>query len=292
MIPEIHMNSKVKGGSNMKIRRSLMILMASFFLAIAVPGYALKAAPVPMADGGLFDAQFYAQAYPDVVAVFGTDANWLYLHYVLAGKAEGRLPYAPGSAAVPAPASSGDFDAAYYAARYPDVAAAFGYDPVLLKMHYDLCGKTEGRFPNAAAEMGIASNGAGVPAAVTVNNTVEMQVLKLVNAERAKYGLAPLTWDAVNLAPGAAIRAQEIAVYFSHTRPDGTSCFTAIANPGMVGENIAAGQRSPEEVVNDWMNSPGHRANILNARFTRLGVGYFYNSQDLYRYYWVQMFSS
>ena len=79
MIPEIHMNSQVKGGSNMKIRRSLMILMASFFLAIAVPGYALKAAPVPMADGGLFDAQFYAQAYPDVVAGFGTDANWLYL---------------------------------------------------------------------------------------------------------------------------------------------------------------------------------------------------------------------
>ena len=274
----------------MKIRRSLMILMASFFLAIAVPGFALKAAPVPMADGGLFDAQFYAQSYPDVVAVVGTDANWLYLHYVLAGKAEGRLPYAPGSAGVPA-ASTGDFDAAYYAARYPDVAVAFGYDPVLLKMHYDLCGKNEGRFPNAAAEMGSVS--IGVPLATpVVNNSVEMQVLNLVNAERAKYGLAPLAWDAVNLAPGAAVRAQEIAVYFSHTRPDGTSCFTAITNPGMVGENIAAGQRSPEEVVNDWMNSPGHRANILNARFTKLGVGYFYNSQDLYRYYWVQMFSS
>lgn len=274
----------------MKIRRSLIVLAAAFFMAIAIPGYSLKAAPVTMADGNLFDAVYYAQNNPDVVAVFGTDQAWLYLHYVLAGKAEGRLPYAPAGTGAAVPVSSGDFDAAYYAARYPDVAVAFGYDPVLLKMHYDLCGKNEGRFPNAAAELGVA-NAVAAPAP-SINAGPEMQVLNLVNAERAKYGLAPLSWDAVNLAPGAAVRAQEIAVYFSHTRPDGSSCFTAITNPGMVGENIAAGQRSPEEVVNDWMNSPGHRANILNARFTKLGVGYFYNSQDMYRYYWVQMFSS
>jgi hypothetical protein len=278
----------------MKVRRSLTVLIAAFFLALAIPGYALKAAPVVMADGGLFDAQFYAQTYPDVVAVFGTDANWLYLHYVLAGKAEGRLPYAPGSAGAPAQASAGDFDAAYYAARYPDVAMAFGYDPTLLKMHYDLCGKLEGRFPNAAAEMGLASASVtAVPVATaTATPTVEMQVLNIVNAERAKYGLAPLSWDPVNLAPGAALRAQEISVYFDHTRPNGTSCFTVVTNPGALGENIAAGQRSPEEVMVDWMNSPGHRSNILNAGFTKLGVGYYYNAQAPYRYYWVQMFSS
>ena len=274
----------------MKMKRSMIMLTVAFFLALAIPGYALKAAPVTMADGGLFDAQFYAQAYPDVVAVFGTDANWLYLHYVLAGKAEGRLPYAPGSAGLPASTSAGDFDPAYYAARYPDVAVAFGYDPTLLKLHYDLCGKLEGRFPNAAAEMGIAS--ASVAAVPAATPTVEMQVLNIVNAERAKYGLAPLSWDPVNLAPGAALRAQEISVYFSHTRPDGSSCFTVVTNPGALGENIAAGQRSPEEVMVDWMNSSGHRANILNAGYTKLGVGYFYNAQDPYRYYWVQMFSS
>ena len=278
----------------MKVRRSLTVLIAAFFLALVIPGYALKAAPAVMADGGLFDAQFYAQTYPDVVAVFGTDANWLYLHYLLAGKAEGRLPYAPGSAGMPTQASAGDFDPAYYAARYPDVAAAFGYDPTLLKMHYDLCGKLEGRFPNAAAEMGLgSSSAAAVPVTTTAATpTVEMQVLNIVNAERAKYGLAPLTWDPVNLAPGAAVRAQEISVYFSHTRPDGSSCFTAVTNPGALGENIAGGQRSPEEVMVAWMNSSGHRANILNARYTKLGVGYYYNAQTPYRYYWVQMFSS
>ena len=278
----------------MKVRRSLTVLIAAFFLALVIPGYALKAAPAVMADGGLFDAQFYAQTYPDVVAVFGTDANWLYLHYLLAGKAEGRLPYAPGSAGMPTQASAGDFDPAYYAARYPDVAAAFGYDPTLLKMHYDLCGKLEGRFPNAAAEMGLgSSSAAAVPVTTTAATpTVEMQVLNIVNVERAKYGLAPLTWDPVNLAPGAAVRAQEISVYFSHTRPDGSSCFTAVTNPGALGENIAGGQRSPEEVMVAWMNSSGHRANILNARYTKLGVGYYYNAQTPYRYYWVQMFSS
>ena len=278
----------------MKVRRSLTVLIAAFFLALVIPGYALRAAPAVMADGGLFDAQFYAQTYPDVVAVFGTDANWLYLHYLLAGKAEGRLPYAPGSAGIPTQASAGDFDPAYYAARYPDVAAAFGYDPTLLKMHYDLCGKLEGRFPNAAAEMGLgSSSAAAVPVTTTAATpTVEMQVLNIVNAERAKYGLAPLTWDPVNLAPGAAVRAQEISVYFSHTRPDGSSCFTAVTNPGALGENIAGGQRSPEEVMVAWMNSSGHRANILNARYTKLGVGYYYNAQTPYRYYWVQMFSS
>ena len=174
------------------------------------------------------------------------------------------------------------------------MAAAFGYDPTLLKMHYDLCGKLEGRFPNAAAEMGLGSSSAAtVPVTTTAATpTVEMQVLNIVNAERAKYGLAPLTWDPVNLAPGAAVRAQEISVYFSHTRPDGSSCFTAVTNPGALGENIAGGQRSPEEVMVAWMNSSGHRANILNARYTKLGVGYYYNAQTPYRYYWVQMFSS
>lgn len=268
-----------------------LISIAAFLLIIFSFGVLkVNAAPVKMADGQLFDATYYAQNNPDVVAAFGTDANWLYLHYVVCGKAEGRLPYAPGAGTTGT--TSGDsFDAAYYAARYPDVAAVFGTDPTLLKMHYDLCGKAEGRFPNAAAENGGAST-AAVSVPTVAASGVEMQVLDLVNAERAKYGLAPLAWDSVNLGPGAAVRAQEISVYFSHTRPDGSSCFTAVTNPGALGENIAAGQRSPQEVMNSWMNSSGHRANILNQRYTRLGVGYFYNPSAPYRYYWVQMFSS
>ncbi len=284
--------------------KKTLIKISAIFMAvfcIAFLKFTVNAAPVKMADGQLFDAAYYASCNPDVVAVFGNDQNMLYLHYALCGKAEGRLPYDPaygngGSS------SSGSFDAAYYAAKYPDVAAVFGYDPTLLKMHYDLCGKTEGRFANAAEEAAAASvsapASATVPApapapAATVNDSsFEMQVLNLCNQQRAANGLAPLSWDSSNLAPGAAVRAQEITALFSHTRPDGSSCFTAVRNPGRLGENIAAGQRTPAEVVNDWMNSPGHRANILNAGFTKLGVGYVYVPGDMYGHYWVQMFSS
>ena len=142
--------------------------------------------------------------------------------------------------------------------------------------------------------LGMSAVPAPAPAPVsTVNDSsFEMQVLNLCNQQRAAYGLAPLSWEASNLAPGAAVRAQEITALFSHTRPDGSSCFTAVRNPGRLGENIAAGQRTPAEVVDDWMNSPGHRANILNGKFTKLGVGYVYVPGDMYGHYWVQMFSS
>ncbi|MBP5702784.1 MAG: hypothetical protein J6W85_10100 [Lachnospiraceae bacterium] len=268
--------------------KKLLVSLAAFLTVVFGFGvFNVSAAPVKMADGQYFDAQYYAQNNPDVVAAFGTDVNWLYLHYTVCGKTEGRLPYDPSFGGN---TSADSFNAAYYAARYPDVAAVFGNDPTLLKMHYDLCGKAEGRFPNAEAEL--ATMPGPMPVYIVTDSSVEQQVLNLVNAERAKYGLAPLSWDPVNLGPGAALRAQEISVYFSHTRPDGTSCFTAITNPGMVGENIAAGQRSPQEVMNTWMNSSGHRANILQSRYTRLGVGYFYDPSSRYKYYWVQMFSS
>ena len=278
------------------MKRALLSFSAALIALVAVIGvsFSVQAAPVTMPDGTVFDAEYYAASNPDVVAAFGNNADIMYVHYVLFGKAEGRLAVAPGTAAPSA--SNGSFDAAYYAARYPDVANCLGYDPNLLKLHYDLYGKNEGRFANAAEEAAATAAAAPAPAATavttTTDNSFEMQVLNLCNAERAKYGLAPLTWDAANLAPGAAVRAQEITLYFSHTRPDGSSCFTAVRNPGRLGENIAAGQWTPEEVVAAWMNSPGHRANILNGKFTKLGVGYVYVPGDMYGHYWVQMFSS
>ncbi len=278
------------------MKKALLTISAALMTAVAILTFNVnvQAAPKTMPDGTVFDAEYYAASNPDVVAAFGNNADIMYVHYVLFGKAEGRLAVAPGTAA---PSSqAGSFDAAYYAARYPDVANCLGYDPNLLKLHYDLYGKNEGRFANAAEEAAATASAAPAPAATavttTTDNSFEMQVLNLCNAERAKYGLASLTWDASNLAPGAAVRAQEITVYFSHTRPDGSSCFTAVRNPGRLGENIAAGQWTPEEVVADWMNSPGHRANILNGKFTKLGVGYVYVPGDMYGHYWVQMFSS
>ena len=88
----------LKGGS-MKIIRNLVIAMASALMVIGVSALKVQAAPVKMADGTMFDAAYYASAYPDVAAVFGTNPDLLYMHYQLCGKAEGRLAVAPSSAA-------------------------------------------------------------------------------------------------------------------------------------------------------------------------------------------------
>ncbi len=147
----------------MRLNKFIAALAFAFVMVIAAPAVHASAAPVKMADGNMFDAQYYAANNPDVVAIFGTGADILYLHYSLFGKAEGRLPYAPGSStATAAPATGGAFDAAFYASRYPDVVATFGNDPAVLKAHYDLFGKNEGRFPNAASE-----NAAGIAVATT-----------------------------------------------------------------------------------------------------------------------------
>lgn len=118
------------------------------------------------------------------------------------------------------------------------------------------------------------------------------QVVRLVNEERAKEGLPALTVD-TGLTAAGNVRAKEIVASFSHTRPDGTSFATAIKEQGVsyrnAGENIAWGQKTPEDVVNAWMNSPGHRANILNGNFTRIGVGHYQNGSGTN--YWVQLFA-
>ncbi|MCR4791672.1 MAG: hypothetical protein K5871_02870 [Lachnospiraceae bacterium] len=286
----------------MGIKKILISLASAFALVMGVFTLNVQAAPTTMADGNVFDPVYYAQNNPDVVSVFGNRTDMLYLHYCLFGKNEGRLPYASGSST---PSSSDGFDAAYYAAKYPDVVSVLGSDPNMLRFHYDNFGRNEGRYANAAQEaaaagsssQGSSSQGSSqqsTPQQTTASSgsSYEMQVLDLVNAERARYGLSPLSWDASNLAPGASVRAVEISTYFSHTRPDGSSCFTAVSNPGCLGENIAAGYGSPQAVMDGWMNSPGHRSNILDPDFHKLGVGYYYAPGTMYGSYWVQMFSS
>lgn len=111
------------------------------------------------------------------------------------------------------------------------------------------------------------------------------EVIRLCNEERESAGLAPLE-KSDSLTDSAAVRAGELPSKFSHTRPDGSSCFTAITEKGKTrGENIAAGYENPEQVVEGWMNSPGHRANILDPDFTKIGVGYNESGN-----YWVQVF--
>lgn len=117
------------------------------------------------------------------------------------------------------------------------------------------------------------------------------QIIDLVNEERGKAGLASV--NAVESITGAAnVRAKEIVSNFSHTRPDGTEFGTVLRQAGInyrgAGENIAYGQRTPEEVMNAWMNSSGHRANILNPNYTNIGIGY-YEANGVK--YWVQLFT-
>jgi uncharacterized YkwD family protein len=116
----------------------------------------------------------------------------------------------------------------------------------------------------------------------------DQQVLHLVNTQRATAGLSPLGMDG-NLSKLAMAKAQDMynSNYFDHTSPTYGSPFEMMGKFGIVfnaaGENIAKGQTSPEQVMNDWMNSEGHRANILNSSFTKIGIAYFKGE-------WVQEF--
>lgn len=122
------------------------------------------------------------------------------------------------------------------------------------------------------------------------NENFAQEVLRLVNIERARIGAPPLRL-ASDLQTATAIRAKEIVGYFSHTRPNGTDCFTVMKNRGRIcGENIAAGNSSASATVKQWMNSDGHRKNILNPAFRELGIGYAYEKRSTYQHYWVQLF--
>jgi len=121
-------------------------------------------------------------------------------------------------------------------------------------------------------------------------SSFETEVIRLVNIERTKNGLSSLTHD-WELSRVARYKSQDMKDknYFSHTSPTYGSPFDMMKSFGIsyrsAGENIAKGQTTPQKVVTAWMNSPGHRANILNKSYTHIGVGYVKNGN-----YWTQMF--
>lgn len=125
------------------------------------------------------------------------------------------------------------------------------------------------------------------------DTSTEQEILKLVNAERSKAGVKPLAlnWE---LSRVAKFKSEDMRDnnYFSHTSPTYGSPFNMIKNFGIsysaAGENIAAGQKTADEVMKAWMNSSGHKANILNANYTQLGVGK--ATGGSYGTYWTQMF--
>jgi Ca2+-binding RTX toxin-like protein len=136
---------------------------------------------------------------------------------------------------------------------------------------------------------------------MTTNSSFIARVVTLTNEFRAQNGLAALTLNS-ELSNTAQWHSQDMALqdYFSHTGKNGSTPWDRAELFGYsstaMGENIAAGQTTPESVVEGWKNSPGHRANMLNAGFTEIGVGYDFLASDTgsvnYSHYWTQFFGA
>ena len=127
--------------------------------------------------------------------------------------------------------------------------------------------------------------------ATLINSNYAEEVLRLVNIERQKNNLQPLTL-AKDLSECAMVRANETVKYFSHKRPDGKN-FNTVAEKGTykkIGENINGGAKSAVQVVEAWMNSPKHRENILYPNYNEMGIACVYAANSKYQYYWVQWF--
>ena len=129
----------------------------------------------------------------------------------------------------------------------------------------------------------------------TTESEYAAEVVRLVNVERANAGLPALEADPL-LTEAAALRTVEIIDLFSHTRPNGSSCFTVLdelqATYRLAGENIAIGQQTPQQVVSAWMDSPGHRDNILHPGYSRIGVACLENNNSYGGYAWAQLFAA
>ena len=127
--------------------------------------------------------------------------------------------------------------------------------------------------------------------AAEINQMVQ-EVIRLTNIERAKVGSAPLQYHE-GLQKAAMVRAKEISISFSHTRPDGRNLSTALDEAGVggsSGENIAMGYSTPKDVVEGWMNSLGHQVTMISERSTYIGVGIYQN--DYGTYFWTQNFAN
>lgn len=143
---------------------------------------------------------------------------------------------------------------------------------------------------NTDSNNGSTGSDSTVDTNVSTQSTFENKVLELVNAERAKNNLPALKMDE-SVRKVARIKSSDMSQnkYFNHTSPTYGTPFEMLKKYGIsyrtAGENIAQGYTSPEAVVKGWMNSSGHRANILNSKYTKIGIGY-----EAKGNYWTQMF--
>lgn len=231
----------------------------------------------------VFDAKYYAETNPDLKAIWGYNDKALFNHYITCGLNEGRC-------------GSPTFNVVEYRKAYPDLEALFGDDWDAYVDHYYTYGVTEGRNAGVIGTNNFTVNIFDMGnAAYTSDDAIAFsytqQVVNIVNEERAKEGLPALTIQN-DLTLAAEVRARELEQLFAHTRPDGRNCFTVLDDIGIpyssVGENIAYGYTTPSNVMEGWMSSSGHRANIMNAGYKKIGVGFW--QDECGRQYWVQIF--
>ena len=132
---------------------------------------------------------------------------------------------------------------------------------------------------------------------ILAQSRFDAQLLQLTNEQRRRAGLQPLRLSS-KLGQAAQSHAQDMARnnIFSHTGSNGSTMVDRVKKVGYsystIGENIAAGGATPAATIQQWMNSPGHRRNILNPSFTEIGFGYVAAPNTEYRHYWVQVFGS
>ena len=192
-------------------------------------------------------------------------------------------------------------DTTSYTVKYPFKNATNIYTV----RSYNSASNVYGKYDNKGISVFVTAGGTGgnnsdkddigddiTPTPTPVNaEAMASEVIRLTNIERAKAGRSALIYNA-SLQRGAMMRAKEISIKFSHERPNGES-FTTILNEcgagHISGENIAAGQKSPELAVKAWMNSQGHKLTMLDKENLYIGVGFYQDNDG--RYYWVQSFA-
>lgn len=146
--------------------------------------------------------------------------------------------------------------------------------------------------PDSTSQENIPEGDQSVPCKPEFNQNFETKVIQLINAERKKEGLSPLS-EHTFLTQTARLHSEDMACnqFFSHVSPTNGDVEQRVAFQkytfSAIGENIAAGYNSPESVVQGWMNSTGHRANIMSATFTQIGVGYVYLEGSDLEIYWT-----
>ena len=192
-------------------------------------------------------------------------------------------------------------DTTSYTVKYPFKNATNIYTV----RSYNSASKVYGKYDNNGISVFVTAGNTGgnnndkddvgddiTPTPAPVNaEAMASEVIRLTNIERAKAGRSALIYNA-SLQRGAMMRAKEISTYFSHTRIDGESGDATLHEAGagnISDENIAAGQRTPEAVVQAWMKSSGHKVALLRSSNLYIGVGFYQDADG--RYYWVQSFA-